>query len=345
MSIAATGLLRLRAGRRVLGPLSLEIPAGEVLGLLGPNGAGKSTLLALLAGALAPTAGEIQIGGVDLALAPIEARRLLGYLPEHPPLYPDMTVDGYLRFVAGLRGLGGARRRGAVDRAKQLCGLTEVGRRVLGHLSKGYQQRIGIAQAIVHGPAVVLLDEPTVALDPPTAHAIREVIREIARGAGGSGATVVISSHYLDEVESLCQRALILADGTPLLDTRLDLATTESLDIALARPPALEVLAALPGVSAVAVLPPAGHGVGAFRLGVDPALLPAERLAALAVAADWGLTGLRPGRTRMEETLFAVVCGGAVAVDEQDGAGEGGEGGAQVRPPPPPGSGDEREAA
>lgn len=188
--------------------VSLQLRRGEVLGLLGHNGAGKSTTLQMLAGVLAPHGGSVNVCGYDLARQPDEARARIGFLPEVPPLYRDMRVDDYLAYAAALHRMPRHAIPDALARAKQRCGLESAGRKIIGTLSKGYQQRTGIAQAIIHGPEVVILDEPTVGLDPVQIRDIRTLIRELGDANG-----VILSTHMLGEVDSLCDRVEIMHHG------------------------------------------------------------------------------------------------------------------------------------
>ena len=208
ITVSANALSRSYGARLAVRDVSFELRQGEVLGLLGPNGAGKTTTLQMLAGCLAPSTGGIEICGIDLLEQPLEAKALLGYLPETPPLYRELTVDEYLRLAARLRRVAKTAIAGAVERAKQRCGLAEVGKRLIGSLSKGYRQRVGIAQAIVHNPRVVILDEPTVGLDPLQIREIRSLIREL-----GGEHSVILSTHILPEVESVCDRIQIMHQG------------------------------------------------------------------------------------------------------------------------------------
>ena len=208
ITISAKGLSRSYGSRIAVRDISFELRQGEVLGLLGPNGAGKTTTLQMLAGCLAPSTGAIEICGLDLLERPREAKALLGYLPETPPLYRELTVDEYLRFAARLRRVAGTAIPAAVERAKQRCGLSDTGKRLIGSLSKGFQQRAGIAQAIVHNPRVVILDEPTVGLDPIQIREIRSLIREL-----GDEHSVILSTHILPEIESICDRLQIMRQG------------------------------------------------------------------------------------------------------------------------------------
>lgn len=206
ITLAARRLDRHYGSRHAVREVSLTLHRGEVLGLLGRNGAGKSTLMQMLAGALAPDAGEIEVCGLDLVRHPRAAKAKLGYLAEPPPLYPDLRVNEYLLFAARLRHV--ADPAGAVLRVKARCALDEVARQPIAQLSRGWRQRVGIAQAIVHDPQVVILDEPTAGLDPVQIVEIRRLIREL-----GDGASVLFSSHTLSEAEALCDRVAILHEG------------------------------------------------------------------------------------------------------------------------------------
>ena len=208
ITLSAHNLMRRRDNRLVVEDVSLELRRGEVLGLLGHNGAGKSTTLQMLTGALPPQGGRVEVCGFDILDQQQLARSCIGFLPEHPPLYRDMRVDDYLLFAARLHRIPPAKLAAALAQVKQRCGLPDSGRKLIGTLSKGYQQRVGIAQAIIHNPAVVVLDEPTVGLDPAQIRDIRSLIREL-----GDSSSVILSTHMLNEVESLCDRVVILQQG------------------------------------------------------------------------------------------------------------------------------------
>jgi len=205
----------------VIRDISLELKRGEVLGLLGHNGAGKSTTLQLLTGCLHPDSGEISVCGVDLVHQPITAKAHIGYLPEIPPLYRELNVNEYLKYAARLRGIDSASVNAALALAKQRCGLNGVGKKNISILSKGYQQRVGIAQAIIHQPDVIVLDEPTVGLDPAQIRDVRSLIREL-----GDSHSVILSTHLLSEVESVCDRVEILHTGELVFS-----GTTAELDV------------------------------------------------------------------------------------------------------------------
>ncbi|MDT8364719.1 MAG: ABC transporter ATP-binding protein, partial [Nitrosomonas sp.] len=195
----------------------LQLNRGDILGFLGPNGAGKSTVLRMLTGNLIAVKGDIQICGVDLASDPLAAKRRIGYLPEIPPIYKELTVDEYLRFAARLHGIPGKSATVAVEVAKKRCELESVGRKITGTLSKGFQQRVGIAQAIIHEPEVIILDEPTAGLDPNQIQTIRQLLLMLKQEHA-----IIFSTHILPEVESICNRVHILHQGKTMLDTNLD---------------------------------------------------------------------------------------------------------------------------
>ncbi len=193
--------------------VSLRVQKGETIGLLGQNGAGKTTALNLMTGYFPPTAGSVRIGGKDMRSAARECRRMIGYLPEQPPLYDDMTIAEYLKFACALREVKRQGISAHVNEIMEVCGLTEVRKRLLGHLSKGYRQRVGIAQALCGSPEILIFDEPTVGLDPRQTVEIRRLIRDLSKDH-----TVVFSSHILSEVQQLCSRVIILNEGRMALD-------------------------------------------------------------------------------------------------------------------------------
>jgi ABC-2 type transport system ATP-binding protein len=222
VAIEVSGLCKRYGDHEAVRDLSFSVRQGEVVGFLGPNGAGKTTTMRVLTGFLPPTDGEVRIAGHDVFGEALAARRAIGYLPESPPLYPEMTVERYLRFVASIKGVPRAERAGAVEHAVDRCGLAEVRTRVIDQLSKGYRQRVGLAQAIVHRPQVLVLDEPTVGLDPIQIREIRALIAELASPAHGvERQTVILSTHLLSEVEAICQRVILIDRGRKALDQPL----------------------------------------------------------------------------------------------------------------------------
>lgn len=212
-TIQAENLVRSFGDRLAVNHLSLSVKRGEVLGLLGVNGAGKSTTMEMLAGIQAPDQGKVFVSGHSLTDDPMQARGCLGYLPEQPPVYPELTVNDYLKYCAKLRRVKSGKVTDALEQAKQRCGLDSMGNRLIKNLSKGYQQRVGIAQAIIHKPDIIILDEPTVGLDPVQILEIRKLIRDL-----GDQHSVILSTHILPEVQSVCDRVLILRQGKVVHD-------------------------------------------------------------------------------------------------------------------------------
>jgi ABC-2 type transport system ATP-binding protein len=214
--IRIENLVKTFGAKRAVDGISFSVERGEVLGFLGPNGAGKSTTMRMITGFLAPSSGRLSVGGHDVVEEPIAAKRLIGYLPENAPSYPDMSVRGFLEFAAALRGLQGEARRKAVARVTEQCFLGAVIHQSIDTLSKGYRHRTCLAQALIHDPEVLVLDEPTDGLDPNQKHEVRNLIREL-----GKAKAVVFSTHILEEVDAACTRAIIIdrgrivANGTP----------------------------------------------------------------------------------------------------------------------------------
>jgi ABC-2 type transport system ATP-binding protein len=281
--------------------VSFELCRGEVLGLLGPNGAGKTTTMQMLCGALAPSAGEILIVGESLRESPRSTKSKIGYLPERPPLYPELSVDEYLGFCARLRGVKAGAVSSAMLRIKSRCGLDGVGRRLIANLSKGYQQRVGIAQAIIHDPQVVVLDEPTAGLDPNQIREIRALIRELGEDHG-----VVLSTHILAEVQALCQRVQILCEGRIVLNERLEALnqSARSIRVAFRCPPDAGELEGIAGVSRVERI-----DQHRFRLFHDPDGNVAGMLTERSVHERWGLFELIPDQRTLEETFVSITSG------------------------------------
>ena len=265
--------------KRVSG-LNLSLKKGEIVGLLGINGAGKSTTLALLSGALAPSSGRVEIMGMDLHRQP-GAKRHIGLLPEKPALYPELTVDENLDFAARIRGMAASQAKAAREDIKQRCDLGKVGKRLAGRLSRGYQQRTGIAQAMIHSPAVLALDEPTAGLDPVQAHQLRSLIRSISPGCG-----IILASHVLLDMEQLCQRVLVLDDGRLVSERSLAGESKGMVRLHLARPPGLEQLHRLAGVLTVESLE-----AGWYRLKAGTS---DQELAQTIARRDWGMRAFIP---------------------------------------------------
>ena len=294
----ASGLERHFGGRAAVTGVDLTVSRGEVLGLLGRNGAGKTTTLQMLCGVLAPTAGAIAIAGHDLLEAPLAARRCLGYLPDTPPLQLDARVTDFLRWAAALRGVPRWRRASAVARVIDRCDLGAVRGRLLRNLSRGYQQRVGIAQALVHEPALLVLDEPTTGLDPRQIHAMRFLIQGLTADHG-----IILSSHALADIEAVCQRVSILERGRIVhtLAGPFGEADACRYRVRCATPPTPEAVAELAGVSAVGV---AADGSLDVTLVAPEAV---DTVTAAASAGGWGLRELRPAGASLEATFLELT--------------------------------------
>ncbi len=322
-------LVKRYGGRLAVDGLSFTVESGQVYGFLGPNGAGKSTTMNMMTGYLGPTAGEVLVDGHSVADEPEEAKRRIGYLPEQPPLYTEMTVDEYLEFAAALKKVPRADRARQVDRAVERTRLGEVRRRLIRNLSKGYRQRVGIAQALLGDPEIIILDEPTVGLDPKQIIEIRALIRALA-----AEHTVILSSHILAEVQAVCGQILIIhrgrmvASGAPAeLERRL--AGSQALDVVVKGEEAAgrALLSALPGVRSVESVPDAEPGTAGFRVEPRAGEDLREAVFRACAAAELPLLGLRSGGLTLEE-IFLKLTADEEAVTENgpSGGGSGGDG-------------------
>ena len=298
--------------------LSFTVPQGEVLGFLGPNGAGKTTTMRVITGFMPPSSGRVLVGGQDLAAAPVEARRRIGYLPESPPVYPEMDVLGYLEFAARLRGVPRGRLAAAVDGAVDRCALGEARHRIIGRLSRGYRQRVGLAQALVHDPALLVLDEPTAGLDPKQIHETRKLVRELA-----GERTVVLSTHILPEVEMTCDRVVILSRGrlraedTPeALAARLGAAREGGsvVELETAAPSetdglagAAAALSAVAGAVRVTMGAVTPEGTSTLQVEVEPGADRRSELAQALLGAGFPLLGLQRREASLEQVFLELT--------------------------------------
>lgn len=289
--------------------ISFRVERGEILGFLGPNGAGKTTTMRILTGYLPATAGTVRVAGFDVAEQSLEARRRIGYLPEQPPLYPDMTVTGYLDFVARIKGVPASERRSRVDAAIAMTHLGEYRRELIKRLSRGYRQRVGLAQALVHDPEVVILDEPTVGLDPKQIIEVRHLIKKL-RGSH----TVILSTHILPEVSMTCDRVIIINKGRiAAVDTPANLTTQlrgghlVRLELRGDRNGLEQTLRQIPGVRQVSIeaLPDGGR----MRVAVEtePGSDLRSRIAAAVVGRGWELYELRAVSLTLEEIFLRLT--------------------------------------
>lgn len=306
--IRARNLTRRFHRRIAVEGLDFEVDRGDIVGFLGPNGAGKTTTMRMLTGFLPPTDGEVTVAGYSVALHPLEARRRIGYLPEHCPLYPEMRVEEFLRHRAALKGLSGRDICARVSAVTEQCGLGEVRRRIIGQLSKGYRQRVGLADALVHEPELLILDEPTIGLDPNQIRQVRELIRSLA-----GNHTVLISTHILPEVEQICRRVLILNHGRLVASD-----STESLRRRMLRGGRITAQIRAPAEALRAELEPLGAGgfscaamdEGWMEVSFDEAADASdacEQTARRAAAQGWPLRALGREHGSLEDIFVALT--------------------------------------
>ncbi len=278
--------------------ISFELATGDILGFLGPNGAGKSTTMQMLSGNLAPSAGEIIINGIDLLEQPKAAKQSLGYLPDVPPLYNEMTVEEYLHFCAKIHRLKKTAAKHCVRQAIDACGLGTVKQRLIGNLSKGYQQRTGIAQAILHSPPVIILDEPTVGLDPIQVIEIRKLIKQLGQSHG-----IILCSHILPEVQAVCNRVQIIHQGSLVYNADMQSLIQQQdsgwFEVSLKHAPDIETLLAWPELTAL-------EKTGACNYLLQSPLA-AEILCEKLVQQAWGLASFCPHRQTLEQKFIELT--------------------------------------
>jgi ABC-2 type transport system ATP-binding protein len=288
--------------------VSFKAERGEILGFLGPNGAGKTTTMRILTGYMPPTDGKATVAGYDVLDQPIEAKRRTGYLPETPPLYPDMTVRDYLDFCARIKGVARADRKTHVNGVMERTRIADMAKRHCGKLSKGYRQRVGLAQALLHNPEVLILDEPTAGLDPKQIIETRRLIKEL-----GGDHTVILSTHILPEVSQTCNRIVIINKGrvvavdTPEnLTARLRGSETMYVQVDASGADAQTTLAGIPGVTRVAASDTRGGAVG-YEIESETGRDVRRELSATIVSRGWGLLELRPLRMSLEEIFLHLT--------------------------------------
>lgn len=300
-----------RYGRfQAIEQVSFEIRKGEVLGFLGPNGAGKTTTMRILTGFFPPTEGKVFIGDIELHKRPQEAKRKIGYLPESVSIYPDMRVEEFLTFTARLKGVSARGRKSHLDEKMERCGLKDVRRKLIGQLSKGYRQRVGIAQAIVGDPEVIVLDEPTNGLDPKQIIEIRNLLRELGRER-----TLILSTHILPEVSMVCTRVLIMNQGRIVASgtsEELEAGLKKAFEIyvligsAKLKDQALDLLGGLQGVEKVTVLEEKNDQVG-ISLMISKGEDPRPEISRLFVQHQIPLLEIRSGRLSLEDIFMKIV--------------------------------------
>ena len=300
--------------------ISFRVEPGQILGLLGPNGAGKTTTMRILTGYMPPTEGRAIIAGFDVFEQPVDAKRRIGYLPETPPLYTDMTVREYLTFVARIKGVGAAERRDRIDSAMARTSISDMADKHCGKLSKGYRQRVGLAQAILHNPDVLIFDEPTAGLDPKQIIETRELIENL-----GGDHTIILSTHILPEVEQICNRVVIINKGrivaqdTPAnLTGRLRGSETIHLEVDTGGADPIDALKGVKGVTRLETKP-SSSAASIFEVESVPGEDLRRELARVVVANGWGLLEMRPIRMSLEEIFLELTTEEADLNDDQDG--------------------------
>lgn len=307
--IEVKGLVKDFGTFRAVNGLEFEIPKGQVLGFLGPNGAGKSTTMKMITGFIEPTAGTAVVGGKDITTEPIEAKKLMGYLPESAPSYSEMTVCEFLQFVAEIRGFSGSHSiTVAAEKMREMCFLENVWHQPIETLSKGYRQRVGFAQALIHDPPVLVMDEPTDGLDPNQKHEVRQLIKRM-----GTDKTIILSTHILEEVEAVCERVIIIAEGKIMADSTPDKLlekssyhnavrlTVPEMDL---RQKVSEALRGMQNVDHVEELP---DSVRVFPKDQQPII---DRVSQMARDNSWPIHEVHVERGRLDEVFRKVTLGG-----------------------------------
>ena len=286
--------------------VSFEISKGEIVGLLGPNGAGKTTIMKMLTGYLEPSSGQAVMAGIDVQIDRLKAQKKVGYLPESAPLYREMNVYQYLQMVCDIRGIDAAAAPDAIKSALERTQLKDRAFQAIGTLSKGYQQRVGVAQAIIHNPEVLILDEPTNGLDPSQILEMRKLIRELAKDA-----TIILSTHIMQEVEAICDRVLMIVKGKLVVDSKLKELRQASRLLVRSDRSAAELASAIQSIPGVDLVQPGSEGQANVSLKQGGGVPIEEVSAAIAqavVGKGWKLFGLLPEQ-RSLETVFKEVTG------------------------------------
>lgn len=301
MDIVVENISKIYGSQKAVDDVSFTVKTGEILGFLGPNGAGKSTTMKAITCYLAPNQGDIRVGGLSIHEAPESIKRKIGYLPESNPLYVEMPVIEYLKFIAEIHGLPGDKIKGRIREMVEVCGLEGEKHKKIGELSKGYRQRVGLAQALIHDPEVLVLDEPTTGLDPNQIVEIRELIRKIGREK-----TVILSSHILAEVEATCDRILIINKGRIVADgtsgeLRKKAEGREVLKVGIEGGEVNEVFSALQGLDSVDLVSFVTKSDGLYEVQSKVSKSSKREVFQLCVDKGWYLTELTPSETKLED--------------------------------------------
>ena len=302
--IEVKNLTRYYGTRRAINNISFQIEKGEVVGFLGPNGAGKSTTMNIISCILPASSGSAKINGFDTFEQSLEIRKVIGYLPETPPLYSDMIVADYLNFAAGIRGVDAKRISSSVDRVIEKCSLKDVGHRIIGRLSKGYQQRVGLAQAMIHDPEILILDEPTIGLDPIQIIEIRKLIHELT-----AEHTIILSSHILPEITQICKRVIIINDGEiaavdSLGGLAASLRKSDRLSLTV-RNSENNVVEKLNGLDQVISATNDGGNQYLIECALSSNLQ--DEIAKLALENNWGIVELKPVSMTLEDIFLKLT--------------------------------------
>jgi ABC-2 type transport system ATP-binding protein len=304
--IEAEGLTKFYGPRGAIRDVSFEIDKGEVVGFLGPNGAGKSTTIRILTCYMPPSSGTARVDGLDIMEESLRIRQKIGYLPETVPLYNELTVSRFLRFAAGAKGVEAKRMSSEVGRVISACGLEKVAGRMVGNLSKGFRQRVGLAQALLNDPSVLILDEPTIGLDPSQIIEIRRIIEELSQDR-----TILLSSHILPEVAQLCRRVIIInkgeivaTDSPANLTSQLQKTSTILLEVS---GPSAEFAQALENLDSIQKVSVEKNGTSKFTIETDPSVDMRSDIAALAMQKGCGLLELRSMQLSLEDIFMQLV--------------------------------------
>jgi ABC-2 type transport system ATP-binding protein len=302
MSLQVQNLSKIYGQQKAVDNISFELGAGEIVGFLGPNGAGKSTTMKIATGYLPPSSGTVKVGGFDIVDQPMLARRITGYLPEHNPLYLDLYVHEYLKFVGKLYGLAGKELSSRVAEMVERCGLVPEQNKRIETLSKGYRQRVGLAQALIHDPQILILDEPTTGLDPNQLVEIRKLIKDMS-----SNKTVIFSTHIMQEVQALCDRVIVIHQGQIVADNRLDNIlkagnSKETLVAEFSHDVSIEALESVPGVEQVTQ-----QGKGLYRILAKTGTDVRPEIFRMAADRNLSLIGLRQEENSLEAIFRALT--------------------------------------
>lgn len=316
--IKVEGLTKRYARHMAVDHISFEVAKGQIVGFLGPNGAGKTTTMRMLTCFMPPTEGTAEVAGFDILQKPMEVKRRIGYLPETPPVYPDMEVTEYLDFVARIKGMPGAGRKQRIENVMERCAVADVANKEIGKLSKGYRQRVGLAQAILHNPEVLILDEPTAGLDPHQIMETRALIKELA-----GEHTIILSTHILPEVEQVCERVVIIAKGKLVAtDTVANLTANlhggETVSVEVAGGDQGSIRERLERIAGVSKVTPEGSGRFLVETGKEQNARP--EIARAIVGAGWELNELHSVSMRLEDIFLELTAGRDEAASTSEAA-------------------------